>query len=153
MTVTATDSAGNSVTELRAIAVAPAQASTDRTPPVITRLSLTHSRFRVGGRATAQIAVRGRAHAPAPTGSVLALTISERATLAIEISRTVRRKHTVVGMLVRESAGPGSVGLAFSGRIGATALAPGAYSLRVTAIDGAGNRSRPASGTFTVVRR
>ena len=51
------------------------------------------------------------------------------------------------------ASGPGRVALSFSGRIGASRLAPGSYLMSVTAIDAAGNRSRPANVAFTVVSR
>lgn len=151
VTVTATDSVGNSITQTRVVAVAPAGAVIDRTAPVITRLRLSNGRFRVGPRATAQLAAKRKKRKPAPTGSTLRLTLSERATLAIAISRSVHRRSVLVGMLVRASAGPGPVTVAFSGRIGHAALAPGSYTAAVTAIDGSGNRSRPATVTFTII--
>jgi hypothetical protein len=54
--------------------------------------------------------------------------------------------------MVRASAGPGALSVAFSGRVGSTALTPGAYTVNVTAIDGAGNRSQSRSAGFTIVR-
>jgi hypothetical protein len=152
VTVTATDSVGNSNTQTRVVAVAPAGAVIDRTAPVITRLRLSNGRFRVGPRATAQLAAKHQKRKRAPLGSTLRLALSERATLAIAISRSAHRRRVLVGMLVRIGAGPGTAAFPFSGRLGNTALAPGAYAATVTAIDGAGNRSRPAIVKFTVLR-
>jgi hypothetical protein len=106
--------------------------------------------------AAAARAARAKPHArrsrPAPDGTTIRLTLSERSLLAIEVSRRGRRGTTVVGTLVRSSVGPGAASVAFSGRIGATVLTPVAYSMSATAIDGAGNRSRPRSTRFTIVR-
>ena len=88
----------------------------------------------------------------APAGTVLRMTLSERATLAVSISRARGGRRTAVGTLVRASAGLGALAIAFSGRIGRTALAPGTYAATVIAIDGAGNRSAPATVTLTIVR-
>jgi hypothetical protein len=46
--------------------------------------------------------------------------------------------------------GPNSV--AFSGRLGRRALPAGAYRLRVTATDPAGNTSNPRTAGFSIVR-
>jgi hypothetical protein len=80
----------------------------------------------------------------------LRLQVSERSTLVIAFVRRGRRQPT--GTLVRFGAGPGAMAIPFSGRIGAAALAPGTYTATVTAIDGSGNRSRPATLALTVVR-
>jgi hypothetical protein len=109
----------------------------------------------VGVRGTAVVASAGRkrpATKLAPAGTVLRMVLSERATLALSISRARGSRRTAVGTLVRTSAGPGALAIAFSGRIGRTALAPDTYVATVVAIDGAGNRSRPVRVAFTVVR-
>jgi hypothetical protein len=148
VTITATDEAGNSISERRVVAVQPAPGDPagpdpDRTPPVISRAGVTNRRFRVSRRATAQIAGRKRR---TPAGTVLRLGLSERATLAVSIGHG----NVVRGTLVRASAGPGDVTVPFSGRIGRRALPPGSYLATVTAIDGAGNRSKPARVRFAI---
>jgi hypothetical protein len=160
VTVSATDSVGNVTTQTRVIAVAPVvraagpsggpgPAAADRVKPAVSRVSVTNRRFRVGTRATAAIAGRKRA----PAGTALRLTVSERSTLAIAISSKAKKKTVVHGTLVRAGAGPGNVTIAFSGRLGRTALRPGSYTATVTAIDGAGNRSKAARVKFTVVKK
>jgi hypothetical protein len=160
VTVTARDSVGNTTSQTRVIAVTKAVRTpvADTTPPVVSGLTASNPRFRVARGTTAVIAnLRGTAHAgrkhpkATPQGTTLRLRLSERATLAITLTRRGHRQPSAT--LVRFSAGPGAAGIAITGRIGATVLAPGTYVATVTAIDGAGNRSRPASVTLTVVRR
>jgi PKD domain len=151
VTVTATDASGNSASQSRAVAVA-APDTSDHTAPVISKLSSSHRRFRVAANSAAQIA---RKHKRAPAGTVFALRVSERSTLVLSFSGHAGRRHALVTPppLVRTARGPGSVALAFSGRIAGVMLAPGSYRMSVVAIDPAGNRSRPATVAFTVVSR
>ena len=150
VTITATDEAGNSTSEQRVVAVQPAPGpvptgpDVDTTAPVVSKASLTNKRFRVTRRGTAQLAATKRKRAPA--GTALRLTLSERATLAVSIER----RRVVRGTLVRASAGPGRATIPFSGRIGRRALSPGSYTATITAIDGAGNRSRAVRVKFSV---
>ena len=78
------------------------------------------------------------------------MRLSERATLVISLTRRGERRSAAT--IVRFSATPGAAAIAITGRIGATVLAPGSYTATVAAIDGAGNRSRPAAVKLTVVR-
>jgi predicted phage tail protein len=80
------------------------------------------------------------------------MSLSERATLVLAVTATVHGRSVTRGTLVRASAGPGAAKVAFSGRLGATALAPGSYRLTVTAIDGSGNRSKPVSTRFSIIK-
>ena len=144
VTVTATDGAGNSVSATRVVSVQAAPSGpppvttppgdtpppADRKAPAVSRVSLTHRRFRVGH------------------GTTLRLTLSERATVSIAIAHG----RTVRGTLVRKSSGPGKVSVAFSGKIGKTALRPGDYTATITATDAAGNRSKTVRVKFTVVK-
>ena len=124
----------------------------DTTPPKLSAVSLSRTRFRVGKAAT-RIA-RGIRR-----GTELRFTSSEAARLRIVIQRVrvVRtRKHhkrTVyrrAGTLTRQiKTGRGSVKL--SGRIGKRRMAAAHYRLTLTATDAAGNRSKPVRRTFTVL--
>jgi PKD domain len=166
-TVTATDGVGNVATRSATVNVAnPATAPPrdDQTPPVVGALKASHTRFRVGAAATATIARLGhvaRSHrqkrkvakkAPSPAGTTFALTLSERATVVLTIAPKAKAS-TSLATLIRTRRGPGAVSIPFSGRAGATRLAPGSYTLSVIAIDAAGNRSKSRSLTFTVVSR
>ncbi len=159
VTATATDGAGNAATRAATIAVATPTGpgggpAADHTPPVISRLSVTHARFRVSGASTATIARAHRTTKKAPAGTTFKLTLSERATVIVDISSAGRRNRRPAtdATLVRGGR-TGAVSIAFTGRIGATRLTPGAYTASVTAIDAAGNRSRPRTVKFTVVTR
>jgi WD40-like Beta Propeller Repeat len=144
----------------------------DRTPPVLSSVSLTHARFRVAKRPTAVAALAARV---LPRGTVLRLTSSEAGRLSIAVERArpghlVRRNGKRVCVRVRKpvrrgrctayvrtatlrrSIRAGRARIALSGRIGRRALAPGAYRLTLTARDAAGNTSKPVRRTFTIVR-
>ena len=150
-TVTARDGAGNVATEQHTIVVVPAGDGPDRTAPIVSRLRSAHARFRVGARTTASIAAARR---KAPTGTTFKLTVSERSTLVLTFKgRAGRHRVAVPGIVVRTRRGPGSVAVPFTGRVGGARLKPGSYSASVTAIDAAGNRSRPATVSFKVVPR
>jgi WD40 repeat protein len=126
----------------------------DTTAPRLRRVSLTHTRFRVAKGRTSLIA-RTRI----PRGTVLRYTVSEPARLTIVIERRRVRVHgrhrrisfVRVARLTRNGvkAGPGRVKL--TGRIGKRRMAAGAYRLTLTAQDAAGNRSKPARRTFTIL--
>jgi hypothetical protein len=149
VTVTATDSVGNSVTLTRTVTVQAAAPAGNPVPPVttppgspgvppprdttapsLTRVSLTRARFKLR------------------TGTAFRLTLSERATLSIAIAHG----HTVSGTLVRKNAGPGKLSVAFSGRFAKKALKPGTYTASITATDAAGNRSKVVHIRFAVVK-
>ena len=138
----------------------------DATMPALTGLRVTARRFRVGPSATPLVA-------GTPRGTRFRYMLSEPALVTFAIARRVPgrrsgrrcvrptrrllgakrcRRYVSVGSLRRMSMA-GSLSVPFSGRIGRKALVPGSYRLRVTATDEAGNRSLPATATFTVVRR
>lgn len=155
VTVTARDSVGNQTSQTRVIAVSRPPTTTpppDTTPPVLSGLTASNRKFRIARSATAVIATAGRTRAKASaSGTVLRIGVSERATLIVTFTRHGHRQPA--GTIVRFGAGPGATPIRFSGRIGPTALAPGSYVATVVAIDGSGNRSRPAGIALTVVKR
>ena len=155
VTVTARDSVGNQTSQTRVIAVSRPPTTTpppDITPPVVSGLTASNRKFRIARGATAVIAAAGKKRAKAsPSGTVPRMGLSERATLVVTFTRRGHRQPA--GTIVRFGAGPGVSPVGFSGRIGATALAPGSYIATVVAIDGSGNRSRPARIALTVVKR
>ncbi|MEO9176103.1 MAG: choice-of-anchor Q domain-containing protein, partial [Gaiellales bacterium] len=127
---------------------------TDRTPPKLTKLALSKSRFAVTGKPSAPPTFRhGKAH-----GTTLRLKLSENATVRLSflVKTTVKKKGKRViryvskGTLQR-SLKAGSRTIAVSGWIGRKALAPGSYHLTVLATDGAKNRSKLATLSFTIV--
>jgi hypothetical protein len=155
VTVTARDSVGNQTSQTRAIAVSRPPATTpppDATPPVISGLTASNRKFRIARGATAVVATASKKRVKASaSGTVLRMGLSERSTLVVTFTRHGHRQPA--GTIVRFGSGPGATPVRFSGRIGATALAPGSYVATVIAIDGSGNRSRPARIALTVVKR
>lgn len=144
----------------------PAPLPRDTTPPALSTVRLTNATFAVARTPTA-ISAR------APRGTELRYTLSEAARVTIAItrreagrrrgkacvapSRGLRRarrctRSTVSGTLTRSGAA-GANAVVFSGRVGRAALRAGSYRFVLTATDPAGNRSKPAEASFTVVAR
>jgi hypothetical protein len=143
--------------------------------PAISNARLSHRRFRVGRGATAVSARRHSAHKPkSPQGTTFVFTLSGPAKLELVITHNapglrrgrkcvaatggLRRKHAkrctrtlIAGSLTRSHEAPGTDRLAFSGRVGRRALAPGAYEATITASN-AGGRSKAKTLAFTIVK-
>jgi hypothetical protein len=124
----------------------------DTVSPVITSLSLTRRSFRVAKAAT-PVAARAK------RGTAFRYTLSEPATVTIEIQRKRRcrrgatcKRYRSVGTLTRKAAQLRN-GTRFSGRIGKKALRRGRYRAVVRATDSGGNRSAPRRASFKIVRR
>lgn len=139
--------------------------------PALTGARLSHRTFRVGPKATAVSATRGR---PAPLGTSFRFDLSEPAGVEIVFSRTAPglrsgrkclapssrlRRHRarrctrtiLVGKLSRAHEAQGADSIAFSGRIGRRALAPHSYEATLVASAG-GLASAPVRLALTVVR-
>jgi PKD repeat protein len=139
LSVTARDGAGNVSTESRTLVVATPKPGADRTPPRITRLKSARARFRAGVRTG---------------GTTFTLEVDERSTLVVSFKRKAGpRRIALPAVLIRTRSGPGAVAIPFGGSVGGARLKPGSYVASVTAIDGAGNRSLPATVSFKVVPR
>jgi hypothetical protein len=158
VTLTARDGAGNVATESRTVVISPVPSAggdggpggPDRTAPKLTGLKSAHPTFRVGSRATSVVAARKKS----PAGTTFTLNVDERSTLVLSFrGKAGHKRLTVPGVIVRGGRGPGAVSIPFSGRVGSTRLKPGSYVASLTAIDGAGNRSRSATVSFKVVSR
>jgi hypothetical protein len=173
VTVTATDSAGNSSSQSGTVSV-PAPAPPGPVPgslpvaPLLTQLAETNSVFRVGPRpTTVRAAARRR-----PVGTTFRYTLNVAASVSISITRELpgrrsgkrcvkptkrlaraKRCTRLVGKgtLVRNSKA-GRNNVAFSGRIGKRALAPGRYRATFTAT-ASGKKSPPKALRFKIVRR
>jgi virginiamycin B lyase len=137
-------------------------AGRDTTPPSFTKAPSLHpSRFRSSGRSGGRI----------PKGSALTFTLSEAATLKLQVSaprpgRRVKGNCTAPGKANRHKpacrryvslgtlsykAKAGANRFPFSGRVAGHTLKPGAYRLSVIALDAAGNGSSPVRASFTIV--
>jgi hypothetical protein len=146
----------------------------DTTPPVISGLSMSHKRFAVGGKPTAITAAKKhRPHRKPPRGTAFRFSLSEAAASTIAIAQQLKghrasrtkpcaaakrgqkrncTRTVMVVTLTRAHTAQGKNSVAFSGRFGKKRLRTGTYRATVTATDAAGNRSKPRSVTFTVIR-
>ncbi len=146
----------------------------DTLGPTVAGFALAPERFRVARAATQTDARAAQRRRPARRGSRLRFTLSEPAGVRIVIERArpgrrvgrrckapTRRlrqrrrctRYARAGTLTRRNLPTGRSTIAFSGRIGRRALAPGAYRATITATDPAGNRSKAKRATFTIVSR
>jgi hypothetical protein len=137
----------------------------DWVAPVLSRLSLTYTRFRIGKPGTA-VATR------AVLGTTIRFMLSEDATVTFIFERvrsgqavgsacvapsaartnakSCKRYSVIENALTRQSLAGANL-VSFSGRIGALALKPGAYRLGLIATDARNNRSPIEHLAFTVV--
>jgi hypothetical protein len=164
-TQTTTPSGSNSSSD-SPVTPAPSATPPDTTAPALTALGLTNKKFAVGPGATAL-------NARAKLGTKLRFTLSEAARVGIAITRQDRGRRkgstcakptpklrraksctrsTLKGTLTRTGR-PGPNTVTFSGRIGRKALAAGNYKMTLTAVDGAGNKSKRADLSFVIVPR
>ena len=143
-------------------------APVDLTAPALTRVSLTHARFRVG-KATAIAATTKRRRRV--RGTALRLTASEagRLTILIESVRPGRRTRahrcTPVRRRVRHgrctayapratltrTIAAGSARIALSGRLGRRRMRAGRYRISLVERDAAGNASKLVRRSFVVL--
>lgn len=146
--------------------------NTDITPPAITKLKLTNTKFKVGTKKTALVAKKKKKKTPA--GTTLSYTLSEIATASIAVQKAAAgrkigtacvkptsklkkakakkcTRYVVIKTLTRlQLAGANKV--SFSGRIGKTKLKVGKYRFLITAQDANGNVSAPTKKSFTIVK-
>ncbi len=137
--------------------------------PVISRLTISPARFRVGSTPTALTST-----ARAPRGATISYSLNEPATVHIVLQRELSGRRqggrcvalspaerpprkarctrvVVVGRLAR--AGVGGVNdVAFSGRVGSRKLAPGTYTATLTATVAGASTSTPVHASFTILR-
>jgi PKD domain len=139
----------------------------DLTAPVITGARADPARFGVARGPTALVARLAR-------GTRFRFTLSEHAAVTIVIQRArpgrrlgkrcvapsprfkrARRctRFAKTGTLRRRDLGPGSVAVAFTGRLGRRALKPGAYRALISAVDAAGNKSAAQRAKFRIALR
>ena len=138
--------------------------------PVLSHLSISPARFRVGSASTAVTAARRT-----PRGTKIDFTLSEPARVRIVLQEKLSgRRHggrclassthghnqqgprctrlVVVGTLTRTAA-MGANRVAFSGRVGSHALKSGSYIATLTAAVAGAPASVPARAGFTIVSR
>jgi len=168
LTLTSADVLGNATSTPATITIAAGQINGTTQPPTLSSASLTNKRFRVAKEDTAISAMR------LPRGTIFRFTLSAAAKLQITLTRStaglrrsriclaptakLRRAHAkrcthtlTVATLTRSNLPEGADRVAFSGRIGHRALAPGRYIAQLSASN-AGGRSTPVPLSFSVAR-
>jgi hypothetical protein len=135
----------------------------DTTAPVISGLTLSPTAFRALRRGGSYASIGG---------TRVAYHVSEAATVTFVVKRAQRGRRRgrscvapsaklshgractryvlVRGVLHRSPKGARTDRFRFTGRLGGRTLARGRYRLTVTAVDAAGNRSRPTERPFRV---
>jgi hypothetical protein len=113
------------------------------TAPTI-RASLSHRRFRAGRKK----AKAGKGSVP--VGTTLKVTLSQKATLSIAVSRLDGKRPKLLGT-VRRALPKGDTTISFRGRIGKVKLKPGRYRLTLVADGDDGSSSDPKTLSFTFV--
>jgi hypothetical protein len=160
VTVTASDGVSDTATRTGAVTVTEG--------PVVSQVSETHSKFRVGSAPTAITANARESHVP--VGTTFHYTLNEPARISIVIvpsaagqthqrclrkaashGRHGRCKAHVRKWTLTRSGHAGANAVAFSGRVGQTPLAPGHYTVTITAV-ASGLTSQTRRLSFTIVR-
>lgn len=133
----------------------------DRTPPRITNLRVSPSRFRTTGRASRR---GGRVRMRLNEGARVRIRVervttgrrsaSGRCVAPTRSNRSARRcnRGVLLRGVIARGARAGNVSVRFTGRIGNRRLRPNRYRVRVVAIDAAGNQSRVRTASFRVIR-
>jgi len=162
LTLTSDDVLGNATSISQMITIAPVSVT-----PVITNVSQSHRTWREG-RGLARVA---RRRAPVGTTFSFRLNVQSRVTFKFTrrvTGRVVKRKcvarternrrhatcrHTKVSGTFSFAAHPGINNVKFQGRLSASRkLAPGTYTLLISATDAAGLHSKTRSLGFRVIR-
>jgi hypothetical protein len=109
----------------------------DLVAPVLSNARVTNRVFAVGRQATA-VSARKRAK----LGTTFRYTLSEAATVKIDLARRAKNKRYRHVVTLTRAGRAGTNATKLSGRIKRRALKPGAYRATLTARDAAGNTSR-----------
>ncbi|HEX4759547.1 MAG TPA: hypothetical protein VH256_02045 [Thermoleophilaceae bacterium] len=129
--------------------------------PVLSKVRMTHRRFRVGTPAAARTPKGTRFIYTLSEAAKVTITIERRAVGAKKGRRCVKPKRGLHGRCIRfvrqgalsKPSAKGANSLPFSGKIGRRTLRPGRYRARLVAVDGSGARSKERRLNFTVVTR
>ncbi|MDX6649067.1 MAG: hypothetical protein QOJ97_1018 [Solirubrobacteraceae bacterium] len=125
--------------------------SADLRPPVLTRLAVAPFAFRSAPSGPSARAAAARR--PAPVGALVSHTLSEAATVAYVVERSLPRNRwaAMTGAFARRAV-RGVNRFRFTGRLSGKRLAPGRYRLLTIARDIAGNVSTVSRRQFRIVR-
>jgi hypothetical protein len=111
-------------------------------------LKVTNRRFTVNRAVTPRVG-SAKAARQAKRGTAFAFALNRAATVAIRIDRL--GKARVVARLKRTAAAGGNR-VSFSGHLGRRLLGAGSYRATFTAVDTAGNRTKPQTVKFRILR-
>ncbi len=104
----------------------------------------------LGPLALSGLRVTRRSFAAGRRGTSFVFRLNRAGTVTIRIKQ-LHRKGKIVKLTRSSRAGGNRV--RFSGRVGRRTLRPGRYRATLTAVDAAGNRSKPSAVRFRIVRR
>jgi PKD domain len=169
--VSSSDALANATSTTAQITIAPAPPAAGPTPPTptLTGVSEAHRKWREG--AGNVVLARASKHKP-PIGTSFAFTLNETARVTFAFTQTMlgrrvsrkcqaagthNRKHvrcrwTLSRGTLTSTAGAGRRKLAFHGQLNGRRLPVGAYTLTLTATNASGQRSRPHTLRFAIVR-
>lgn len=128
----------------------PGEVSVDRTGPTVRIFRVAPKRLRIGRRRSVESARLRVARRIA-----FRFTLTERGSVRVQIKRVLltrrgRRLRRVGQLRRRRRTRGGAIG--FTGRLSGRVLSPGLYRATLRATDAAGNRGRPRTVAFRVVR-
>lgn len=162
ITAVATNNGGASATVQRTVTYTPPKPPPRTTePPSVTAFNLSPSAFRAASSGPTVIAARS-------SGTLVSYKLSEAASVKFTVQRKVTghkkgkgcgkggkdKRCTLVitvGSFTRQSV-MGANKFRFTGRLNGGALARGDYTLVVLATDSAGNKSKPQTHPFRIIR-
>ena len=130
---------------------AAAQTPSSAAALTLSGLKVTNRRFTVNRVVTPRVG-SAQAARQAKRGTTFAFALNRAATVAIRIDRAGKgRKARVVARLKRTAAAGGNR-VSFSGHLGRRLLGAGSYRATFTAVDTAGNRTKPQAVKFRILR-
>ena len=130
---------------------AAAQTPSSAAALTLSGLKVTNRRFTVNRVVTPRVG-SAQAARQAKRGTAFAFALNRAATVAIRIDRVGKgRKARVVARLKRTAAAGGNR-VSFSGHLGRRLLGAGSYRATFTAVDTAGNRTKPQAVKFRILR-
>jgi hypothetical protein len=174
--VSSSDALANATSTTAQITIAPAAAITTPTAtkptaatPTLTGVSEAHRRWR---EAAAKAVLARTSHHEPPVGTSFAFTLNETATVTLAFTQTAagrsvsgtcqaatrhnskdpRCQRALTRGTLTDTATAGRHGLAFQGRVTTRRLPFGDYTVTLTAKNAGGQRSRPHTLRFTIVR-
>ena len=149
-TVTAVDAAGERSTRTAGYTVVPRMPGSGHptAAPRISKLTQSHRTWREGTRLA-----RLSRHRDIPVGTTFSFALDQRARAMLAFAKRMHGRKLGNRWTLTFAAHAGTNKVLFQGRVSRSRqLTPATYTLTITAINAAAQRSRPHTLTFTVVR-